>query len=100
VFAEVPSARWLLSRGLNAWYAVTGQGFVTNTSPMHAPYHLYEFTPRAFEAAVRELPCEVRRWRIWTGEVLGPHPLRGVLRRVMTATNTGMQLAVWLQKKR
>lgn len=99
VHAEVPSAAWLLGRGMNAWYRVTGQGFVTNTSPMHPPYHLYEFTVASFRAAAASLPCALERHEVWRGDVLGPrvlHPLWGWL---MDATGTGMQLAVWLRKR-
>jgi SAM-dependent methyltransferase len=98
VHAEVPSARWLLGRSLNTWYRMTGQDFVTNTSPMHPPYHLYEFTLRSFEAAASSLSCRLDRHEVWRGDVVGPRPLRSILGRLMDATGTGMQLAVWLRR--
>lgn len=96
--AEVPNAEWLLARGLNAWYRITGQGLVTNTSPMHPPYHLVEFTVRSFHLALAGLPARVERSEVWVANVLGPRLLRGVLRRAMQATRTGMQLAVWIRR--
>lgn len=99
VHVEVPSAHWLLARGLNVWYAVTAQGFVTHTSPMHPPYHLYEFTLRAFEAALAGLPCEIEQWTIWPGEIPAPGPLRGPLRWIMDATDTGLNLTVWIRRR-
>src|SRR5206468_6834057 len=43
--AEVPSSRWLISRLVNAYYRLCGTLLVTNVSPMHVPYHLFEFSP-------------------------------------------------------
>lgn len=98
IHAEVPHADWLQSRGLNLFYRLSGQGFVTNTSPMHPPFHLYEFTPESFRAAASSLRCSVARSEVWVADVMGPRWIRGVLRAVMQRTGTGMQLAVWLRK--
>ena len=49
IHAEVPSSRWLVSRLVNAYYRLCGTRLVTNVSPMHVPYHLFEFSPRSFE---------------------------------------------------
>lgn len=96
--AEVPHAGWLLARGLNLWYRASGQGMVTNTSPMHPPYHLVEFTERAFHLVAEDLPCRVERTEVWVADVLAPRLLKGGLRALMRATGTGMQLAVWLRR--
>src|SRR3990170_2595049 len=37
---EVPSSRHLVPRALNLYYRLRGTNFVTNTSPMHSPFHL------------------------------------------------------------
>ena len=44
IHVEVPSAKWLLGRLLNLATRGLGMDYVTNLSPMHPPYHLYEFT--------------------------------------------------------
>jgi hypothetical protein len=49
IYAEVPSARWLIGRMLNLAYRVRGIDYVTNLSPMHSPYHLYEFELKSFQ---------------------------------------------------
>ena len=37
-----------MSRALNAVYRLQGLDYVTNLSPMHPPFHLYEFTAASF----------------------------------------------------
>ena len=49
IFIEVPSANWLISKIFNAAYWVRGLDYVTHLSPMHSPFHLYEFTKNVFE---------------------------------------------------
>src|SRR4051794_28743426 len=53
VYIEVPSARWLTTRLVNLAYRLQGLDYVTNLSPMHVPFHLYEFTARSFHQYAR-----------------------------------------------
>lgn len=99
VQAEVPSSRHLVAKLINAFYAMNGLNYVTNLSPMHSPYHLYEFSEESFRrhaarvgyrvAAVRHEVCSI--YNI-------PRILHPVLRAYMARTGTGMQLTVWLQR--
>ncbi len=95
---EVPSSRWLIARALNVAYRIQGMDYVTNLSPMHPPYHLYEFSLASFRrhgeragyrlVAHQTLPCET----------FLPKTLESLATRVMNATGTGMQLQVWLAR--
>jgi SAM-dependent methyltransferase len=97
--AEVPSSRWLISRLVNAFFRLAGTTYVTNISPMHAPFHLYEFSLAAFEAKGRELGFTVAEHRFMACDpVHVPRLLKPLAARVMDATKTGMQLTVWLRK--
>lgn len=97
---EVPSSKWLVSKIVNTFYWLTRSGFVCNISPMHTPYHLYEFTVDSFvthsyshgEYKVLKYDYEV------AAETYLPKILNGVIKPIMRGTNTGMQLTVWLQK--
>ncbi len=42
--AEVPSSDHLLSKLLNFYFRLRGTNYVTHLSPMHPPFHLYEFS--------------------------------------------------------
>ena len=98
IFAEVPSSRWLLSRTLNLLYRAQGLELVTNLSPMHPPYHLYEFTLDSFLRHGSDSGYEVVAHRIIPANTFLPAPLDRVLTRMMKLTDTGMQLQVWLSR--
>jgi SAM-dependent methyltransferase len=96
LFAEVPSARWLMGRLLNLVYRVQGLDYVTNLSPMHDPYHLYEFTPEAFQRHGARAGYTVAHIDIMACETFLPKRIEPLAQKAMDRTGTGMQLAVWL----
>jgi 2-polyprenyl-3-methyl-5-hydroxy-6-metoxy-1,4-benzoquinol methylase len=93
VHAEVPNADHLVSKIINTYFRLRGTNYVTHISPMHPPYHLYEFTRRSFKkyrlAAHRFMVCSVINLPGFT------HPL---LKWWMARTDTGMQLTVYLTR--
>lgn len=96
---EVPSARWLIARLVNRYYRLLGTSFVTNVSPMHRPFHLYEFEFRCFELHGLRTGYEVAEHRTMVCSIPhAPRLLHGLLRLLMTRTHTGMQLSVYLRK--
>ena len=48
IHAEIPSSNWLISKLLNLYYSLKGTNYVSNLSPMHVPFHLYEFSEKSF----------------------------------------------------
>ena len=98
IHVEVPSTRWLLGRLLNLYYRLAGSGLVTNLSPMHPPYHLYEFTVEAFRSNGRRLGYDVARTDHYVGDTFVGGWAGRLLRRLMTLTHTEMQLVVWLRR--
>jgi SAM-dependent methyltransferase len=97
--AEVPSSDWLMSKLANLFFRMRGTNYVTNTSPLHPPYHLYEFTRRSFEAHAARKGHEVVESQIDVCTVRGlPRPLHGVFRWLMGSTGTGLQLTIWLRR--
>lgn len=91
--AEVPSSDHLIQKIINAYFRLRGTNYVTNISPMHPPYHLYEFTLRSFRdydvARHRYLVCSIYHL---------PKIVHPPLRWWMERTKTGMQLVVYLRK--
>lgn len=99
VHVEVPSADWLTSRMVNAVYRVQRSGFAANLSPMHPPYHLYEFTPASFAAYASSRGHEVALMQRYVGDrTFLPRALDRIGRAVMRRTGTGMQIEVWLRR--
>ncbi len=99
IFIEVPSSRFLMQKLLNTFYRLTGTNYVSNISPMHQPYHLYEFSYRSFEKLAEKIGYKIIYHQYHTGNV--PYPpriLHGIYKKLMKWTNSGMELAVWLKK--
>lgn len=90
--AEVPNARHLMSRLINLYYRLAGTTFVTNISPMHPPFHLYEFTLDSF----RDYEVAEHFYQVCAIAHV-PEPLHPPLRWWMKRNDTGMQLTVFLR---
>jgi SAM-dependent methyltransferase len=101
IHIEVPSSNHLLAKLINLYYRMIGTNYVTNLSPMHEPYHLFEFSLGSFDAhAKRQMQYKILFYEYYVCSC-EPFPrfLHPLLTWIMKKTNTGMQLAVWLQKK-
>jgi SAM-dependent methyltransferase len=97
--AEVPHSDWLVARLVNAWFRLMGTTYVTNISPMHVPFHLFEFTPASFGCNGRRLGYSIAEQRIDAWQIPHfPKLLHPLLRWVMARTGTGNQLTVYLRK--
>lgn len=98
--AEVPSSRYLLSKIVNAYFSIRGVNYVTNLSPMHPPYHLYEFSLDSFRQHGRRAAYEVALHQVHVCPIQHiPRFLHPPLRKWMKVTETGMQLTVWLRRR-
>ncbi len=93
VHAEVPSADYLVSKLFNGYFRLRGTNFVTHLSPMHPPFHLFEFTPKSFGryriAELHHLVCDILNI---------PQALHGPLKWWMSRTDSGMEITVYLTK--
>jgi len=99
VHIEVPSSRWLISRFINFYYKVAGTSYVTNLSPMHVPFHLYEFDLKSFQLLGQRLGFSILKHKYDVCDIHHvPKILHPVFRSFMKRTNTGMQLTVYLKK--
>jgi len=98
---EVPSAKWLTNRIINFIYRVCGTDYVANISPMHAPFHLYEFTLDSFKmngGAGSKYGISLFEYYVCPEFTYLPKLLNVLTVPYMKYTNTGMQLCVWLRK--
>ncbi|MEP2668354.1 MAG: class I SAM-dependent methyltransferase [Cyclobacteriaceae bacterium] len=95
---EVPSSRWLVSKLINSYYYLRGLDYVTNVSPMHEPFHLYEFSLESFQKNGLVNGYEVIKSEYYVASTYMPKWLDRIFRPFMKWTNSGMQLCVWLRK--
>lgn len=99
IHIEVPSSKWLLPKFMNSYFKLIGTNYVTNLSPMHTPFHLYEFDLKSFNKLSEKLNFKVENYRYDVCSIyFFPKILHGLLRSYMKATNKGMQLTVYLRK--
>lgn len=99
IHIEVPSSRHLIGKLINLYYRIRGTNYVTNTSPMHTPFHLYEFDLKSFLRLGSRHHFQVAEKEYFVCDIMFfPAFLKPLLSGYMKMTNTGMQLIVWLRK--
>lgn len=98
IHIEVPNSRWLMNRLYNLAYKGMGKDYVSNLSPMHQPYHLYEFSLESFKRNASVNGYRIRDHKYYVCKTFAPKLLDPFLKFYMRKTDTGMQLCVWLEK--
>jgi 2-polyprenyl-3-methyl-5-hydroxy-6-metoxy-1,4-benzoquinol methylase len=98
IYVEVPSSAYLMNRLARLFYRTTGSDYVTHISPMHRPYHLYEFSLRSFQLHAEANAYQIAHYVYYVCESYMPRPLKPLFNLLMRVSRTGMQLAVWLKK--
>lgn len=100
IHIEVPSSDWLVGKLINLYYRLNMTDYVGNLSPMHEPYHLYEFGHKSFQEHSKTHNYELAFYEYFVCKTFMPKPLDYILKPYMKRTNTGMQLCVWLRKNK
>lgn len=95
---EVPNANWLVAKLLNTQYNLRGKDYVSNISPMHSPFHLHEFTIKAFKENGEINNYKIANHGQYVCRTTLPRFFDPILKSIMSKTRTGMQLHVWLKK--
>lgn len=100
IHIEVPSTRWLIPKIVNLYYRLRGTNYVTNLSPMHAPFHLHEYSVKSFEEICKKYDLELAHYYVDVCSIyFVPGFLKPLFRKYMEWTNKGMQLTVYLRKR-
>ena len=98
IHIEVPSSDWLVNKLINRFYKLNMTDYVGNISPMHEPYHLYEFSLNSFEQNSERNCFEIAFHEYYVCQTFLPKFIDPIIKPYMRKTNTGMQLCVWLRK--
>lgn len=98
IHLEVPSAHWFTNKFINRIYRLKGMDYVANLSPMHEPYHLYEFGLKSFQKHAENHNYSIEDHHYIVCDTFLPRSLDFVLKPYMKRTNKGMQLAILLRK--
>lgn len=95
---EVPSSQWLVHKIFNLYYRLSLTDYCANLSPMHEPFHLYEFHINSFRKHASLNNYEIVHSEYYVCETFMPRIADFILIPLMKFTKTGMQLSVWLKK--
>lgn len=96
---EVPSSNWLIADLFNIYFKFKRTSFVTNLSPMHEPFHMFEFDLKSFQKLSEKLDFKIVDHNYFNGDIYHiPKILHPMLNWYMRARNKGMQLTVYLKK--
>lgn len=99
IHIEVPSSKYFVQRMFNVYYKIRGTNYVSNLSPMHDPFHMYEFSEKSFRELGKKLHFNVDSIEYHVADILLlPRILHRPLKWYMKQTKTGMQLVIWLKK--
>lgn len=99
IHIEVPSSDYLMPKLLNLYYRMIGTNYVNNISPMHEPFHLYEFSLKSFEEHAKRAGYVIAFHKYYVCQIYHvPKAFHPLLTWYMNKTDGGMQLSVWLRK--
>jgi 2-polyprenyl-3-methyl-5-hydroxy-6-metoxy-1,4-benzoquinol methylase len=99
IHIEVPSSKHTIAKLINLYFRLVGTNYVTHLSPMHPPFHLYEFGLRSFEEHGKRAGYRIEKHYYEVCEInFAPRMFHPILRKYMELNNTGMQLMIYLRK--
>jgi 2-polyprenyl-3-methyl-5-hydroxy-6-metoxy-1,4-benzoquinol methylase len=98
IHIEVPSSKWLINKIINFAYKCRGLDYVGNLSPMHTPFHLYEFDLKSFELNGKKNNYTIIHHQYHVCDTYMPKIVDVFAKPYMKLTNKGMQLVVYLKK--
>jgi 2-polyprenyl-3-methyl-5-hydroxy-6-metoxy-1,4-benzoquinol methylase len=98
IHIEVPNAKYLITRLISLANRVLGTDYVSNISPMHEPFHLYEFGIKTFQKHAELNNYKILDWKIDVCQTPLPSIAKAIVDPIMDKTNRGMQVTVWIQK--
>jgi 2-polyprenyl-3-methyl-5-hydroxy-6-metoxy-1,4-benzoquinol methylase len=100
IYIEVPSADYFITNFIDVYFKAIGTTYTSHISPMHEPYHLFEFSLKSFSENANLKNYDVVRCDYDVCEIpFFPKVLHPLMRMYMKATNSGMDIQVWLKKK-
>lgn len=100
IHIEVPSSGWFIPKLFNFYYQkVKRTNYVTHLSPMHLPFHHYEFDEKSFIENGKINDFSVAFSKVEVCSTMMPTKIfDGLLKKYMKWTNTGMELIIFLRK--
>jgi SAM-dependent methyltransferase len=96
---EVPSSDWLMCKLFDFYYHMKCLDYTSHLSPMHPPFHLYEFSIKSFQQHALLNGYSIHSYTFFECETFMPKILNRPLKSIMRRNHSGMDLYLWIQKK-
>lgn len=100
ILIGIPCSEWLTGKAINLLNRLRGKEYVTNLSPMHSPYHLYEFSARSFEKNGEKLGYRLEEVGYWSPATPLPTFLDKPYTNYLKKSGKGMILSGVLRKNK
>ena len=99
IFAEIPNSGYFITKLMNFYNKLSWTNYTSHISPMHAPFHHFEFGVKSFENFCAKNECTIasRHISVCVTPFL-PKIAVPFADKYMAVTETGMQISIFLQK--
>lgn len=98
IHLELPNSNWLSYKIINTLYKLQGLDYTPHLSPMHSPFHLYEFNKKCFQNHYLNDKFKIIFCKIYPQSTWLPNFFNPILIPIMKYTGTGNVLEIWLEK--
>lgn len=101
IYIGVPSSNYLIAKMVNFYYKIIGANYVNNISPMHKPFHLFEFSYKSFMEHSKEADYEIALHKscVWTNPIMPRMKIICTpLDWYMEKSNSSVGLSLYLRK--
>lgn len=98
IHAEIPHSKWLIASLFNWYYKLIGTNYTTHLSPMHQPFHLYEFSEKSFVENGKLNYYRLEKTIFHVGTIGLPKIIESVLNPIMKWFNKELVMTVYLKK--
>lgn len=99
IHIEVPSSAYFGSKLFNLYFKIVRTNYVTHLSPMHSPFHLYEFDLKSFEELGKRLNFKIEQYNFFYNDVmLIPKIFSLPFNKYMEVTRKGMMFNLFVRK--
>lgn len=96
---EVPSSDWFIGKIFNLYYRLRSMDYTSHLSPMHSPFHLFEFSLQSFQKHAAIHGYSIYSHQFFVCDTFMPKLLNRPLKAIMRRNGSGMDLYLLLQKK-
>jgi SAM-dependent methyltransferase len=99
LYIGVPSANYFITDLIDFYNRLIGTTYTSHLSPMHEPFHLFEFSLKTFQENLKRSNYTILEHTFNVCNTpFFPKVLHPLLNKYMQMTNKGMDITLWIKK--